>query len=194
MIIWLNGAFGAGKTQTAYALRRRLPGSYVYDPENAGYFLRKNLPPSLLPADFQDLPLWRTLTADMLRCLAQRHPGPLIVPMTLVNRAYYDEIVTSLSQEQDLRHLILCVSRETLQKRLSSRLEGPRSWAALQMDRCFRAFEEEITERKLHTDGLTIEQAAERAAEMCGLTLSQDRRSGLRKAVDRAVLQIRHIR
>ena len=31
MIIWLNGAFGAGKTQTAYALRRRLPGSYVVD-------------------------------------------------------------------------------------------------------------------------------------------------------------------
>ena len=161
----------------------------MYDPENAGYFLRKNLPPSLLPADFQDLPLWRTLTADMLRYLAQRHPGPLIVPMTLVNRAYYEEIVTSLSQEQNLRHLILCASRETLQKRLASRLEGPRSWAALQMDRCFRAFEEEITERKLHTNGLTIEQAA----EMCSLKLSQDRRSGLRKAVNRAILQIRHI-
>ena len=47
MIIWLNGAFGAGKTQTAYELRRRLPGSYVYDPENAGFFIRDNLPPGL---------------------------------------------------------------------------------------------------------------------------------------------------
>lgn len=28
MVIWLNGAFGAGKTQTAYELRRRLPGSW----------------------------------------------------------------------------------------------------------------------------------------------------------------------
>ncbi len=45
MIIWLNGAFGAGKTQTAYALRRRLPGSYVYDPENIGYCLPHNVPP-----------------------------------------------------------------------------------------------------------------------------------------------------
>ena len=44
MIVWLNGAFGAGKTQTAYELRRRLPGSYVYDPENAGFFIRDNLP------------------------------------------------------------------------------------------------------------------------------------------------------
>ncbi len=44
MIIWINGAFGSGKTQTAYELHRRLDGSYVYDPENAGYFIRKNLP------------------------------------------------------------------------------------------------------------------------------------------------------
>ena len=29
MIIWLNGAFGAGKTQTAYELGRRISGAYV---------------------------------------------------------------------------------------------------------------------------------------------------------------------
>ena len=29
MIIWLNGAFGAGKTQTAWELRRR-PGENFY--------------------------------------------------------------------------------------------------------------------------------------------------------------------
>ena len=57
MIIWLNGAFGAGKTQTAYELRRRLPGSYVYDPENAGFFIRDNLPPGLGLDDFQDFPM-----------------------------------------------------------------------------------------------------------------------------------------
>lgn len=30
MIIWLNGAFGSGKTQTAYELHRRLRNSYIY--------------------------------------------------------------------------------------------------------------------------------------------------------------------
>ncbi len=30
MIIWLNDAFGAGKTQTAYELSRRLSGSWGY--------------------------------------------------------------------------------------------------------------------------------------------------------------------
>jgi len=43
----------------------------------------------------------------MLRFLAERHPGHIIVPMTLVNRAYYDEITGALSREHDVRHLIL---------------------------------------------------------------------------------------
>lgn len=194
MIIWLNGAFGAGKTQTAYALRRRLPGSCVFDPENAGRFLRANLPPALRPADFQDLPLWRALTVDMLRFLAERHAGDVIVPMTITSRAYYDEVIGQLSEEYDVRHLILCAERETLKRRLASRLEGRRSWAALQMDRCLRAFEEDITEQRLHTDGLSVGQVVERVAKAAGLTLSEDRRSGLRRAFDRAAVQIRHIR
>ncbi len=36
MILWLNGAFGAGEAQTARALRRRLPGACAFAPENAG--------------------------------------------------------------------------------------------------------------------------------------------------------------
>ena len=51
MIIWLNGAFGSGKTQTAFELQRRLPNAYVFDPENAGYFIRKNVPVSLSADD-----------------------------------------------------------------------------------------------------------------------------------------------
>ena len=37
MIIWLNGAFGAGKTQTAYELKRRIPGSVIYDKERTEF-------------------------------------------------------------------------------------------------------------------------------------------------------------
>ena len=50
MIIGINGAFGAGKTQAAYELQRRHKDAYVYDPENLGFFIRSNIPPSALPA------------------------------------------------------------------------------------------------------------------------------------------------
>lgn len=45
--VWLNGSFGVGKTQTAFALRRRLPGSFVCDPEQLGFGLHRMTLPEL---------------------------------------------------------------------------------------------------------------------------------------------------
>ncbi|MBW4478948.1 MAG: AAA family ATPase [Tolypothrix brevis GSE-NOS-MK-07-07A] len=59
MIIWLNGAFGVGKTQTAFELHSRIPGSFVFDPEQIGFSLRK-ITPSEMRKDFQDHPILHT--------------------------------------------------------------------------------------------------------------------------------------
>lgn len=194
MIVWLNGAFGAGKTQTAYELRRRLPGSYVYDPENAGFFIRDNLPPGLGLADFQDFPMWRAFNLEMLDYIASRYEGHVIVPMTLASRAYYDEIVGALAQKHEVRHFILWAGRETLLKRLASRLEGPNSWGAQQIERCLRAFETQVTQERVDTEGLTVEQAAGKIGALCGLALAEDRRGPVRRGLDRLATKIRHIR
>lgn len=194
MIIWLNGAFGAGKTQTAYELRRRLPGSYVYDPENAGFFIRDNLPPGLGLDDFQDFPMWRAFNLEMLDYIASRYEGHVIVPMTLASRAYYDEIVGALAQKHEVRHFILWAGRETLLKRLASRLEGPNSWGAQQIERCLRAFETQVTQERVDTEGLTVEQAAGKIGALCGLALAEDRRGPVRRGLDRLATKIRHIR
>ena len=61
MIIWINGAFGSGKTTCAYELHRRLPNSYVYDPENIGFVIRDNIPDEMKQKDFQDYEQWRSL-------------------------------------------------------------------------------------------------------------------------------------
>ena len=146
MIIWINGAFGAGKTQTAYTY------------------------------------------------LAKHHAGAIIVPMTITNRAYYEEIIGTLSKEYALRHYILYAQDETIRRRLASRLEGKQSWAALQTGRCLRAFDTEITEERIDTDHLDVEQTAGRIAALSGIQLAEDRRSGLRRRWDRVVTQCRHIR
>ena len=194
MIIWLNGAFGAGKTQTAFELRRRLPNSYVYDPENAGFFIRDNLPPGLERDDFQDFPMWRAFNRDMLDYAASRYDGHIIVPMTVTNRAYYDELVGALAQKHQLRHFILWSSAEALRKRLASRLEGPGSWGSQQIGRCLRAFEREVTEEKVYTDNLNIGQAADKIGELCGLKLTTDQRNPVRRWADRLAVHLGHIR
>ena len=40
MIIWINGAFGAGKTTLAEELSRRLSEAVLFDPEYVGYLSR----------------------------------------------------------------------------------------------------------------------------------------------------------
>lgn len=194
MIIWINGAFGAGKTQTACELQRRLPGSYIYDPENAGFFIRSNLPASIGVEDFQDYSIWRAFNLKMLDYICERYDGHIIVPMTITNRIYYEELVGALSQKYDVKHVILYATKQTLLKRLASRFEGGNSWAAQQIDRCIQAFNEDIVEHRVHTDELNIEQVVERIAQIAGIALSPDRRSSLRKRLDRVVTQCKHIR
>lgn len=65
MLLWINGPFGGGKTQTAHEIQRRLPGSVVCDPEHAGFGLRRMLPPELR-GDFQDLASWRQGVVEVL--------------------------------------------------------------------------------------------------------------------------------
>ena len=95
MLIWINGAFGAGKTTLAGELKTRLPDALDYDPEYVGYLLTKWVP-APESRDFQDLPLWRRMVAEFAIGLWEEYRRPLIVPMTLVNPAYRDEIFAAL--------------------------------------------------------------------------------------------------
>lgn len=195
MIIWLNGAFGSGKTTCAYELHRRLPDSFVYDPENIGYFIRGNIPKEALKPDFQDYEQWRMFNYEMLLYICRSYKGTIIVPMTITNRQYYEEIIERLAAHGvEIKHLILYADKETLIKRLNKRLERGETWAKAQIDRCIEAFTHTITEEKIRTDNLAIGDVVEQVAQRSGLELTPDRRSKLRKLIDRAIVLIKHIR
>lgn len=195
MLIWINGAFGSGKTQTAFELQRRIDGSYVYDPENAGFFIRSNIPPEMNNPDFQDHHLWRDFNRSMIEYIADNYCGTIIIPMTVTNPSYCNEIIGKLSEKYDIKHFILCAEKETIIKRLSSRLEGKKSWAAMQIDRCINAFSSgDIHGIKIQTDNMNIYQVAERIAQLSDIRLNADSRSRLRKLWDRTITKFRHIR
>lgn len=98
MIIWINGAFGSGKTQTAFELHRRLKPSYVYDPEKMGFAMRSMIPPDIAEDDFQSYPLWREFNYSMLSYLSDTYQGIIIVPMTITNDQYFHDIISRLRQ------------------------------------------------------------------------------------------------
>ncbi len=195
MIIWINGAFGSGKTTCAYELNKRLPDSYVYDPENIGYFIRKNIPKELHELDFQNHEQWRLFNYEMLKYLSDAYGGIILAPMTLVNRQYYDEIIDRLIKEGiDVKHFILYAEKKTIEKRLNKRFEWGNTWAKSQIDRCIFAFNHDITEEKIITENKTIDNIVEELAEKSGLTLLSDRRSHLKKLIDRSATLLKHIR
>ncbi|MDE7243930.1 MAG: AAA family ATPase [Oscillospiraceae bacterium] len=200
MIIWLNGAFGAGKTTTAYELQRYLPNSFIYDPENIGYFLRKNIPSQCDSADFQDIPLWRSFNYDTLKLIAATYPGTVIVPMTLVSRRYYEEIIGRLQAEGvQVRHFILYASRETILKRLRLRtlwLNTLRreSFAISAIPRCLDFFDNQVTEIKILTDDMTVDQVVASVADKSGLSLTANSDGFLKKAYRRLRVSLSHIR
>lgn len=194
MIIWINGPFGVGKTQTAFELHFRLPGSFVSDPEQHGLALFKTLPRELR-GDFQDLPMWRQTTFETLRYLDQKHDGTIIVPMTVVRPEYFEETVGQLRNAGvDVRHFTLLASRQTLLKRLRSRGESSRSWAAQQIDRCLQDLQDPLFDLHIHAERLSIAGQAEAIAEACGLTLLPARKDWPARVLRRFSTALRHLR
>jgi len=123
-ILWINGAYGAGKTSVVEVLHEMLPGSFIYDPENAGSFIRSNFPNSLWKDDYQDYPLWREINFKMILQLVRDVQQTILVPMTIVKPECYDEIIVLLrGVSVDVRHFILRVDENTLRERLLG-LEG----------------------------------------------------------------------
>lgn len=127
MIVWINGAFGAGKTSTARELVDLIPNSTLYDPELTGGLLDLLLPKKRREEvdDFQDLPMWRRMVVDTAAALLAEVGGVLVVPMTLIRQEYRDEIFGGLAARRiEVRHVVLTPEETILRARLDSRAAG----------------------------------------------------------------------
>ncbi len=185
MIIWINGSFGSGKTNTAYELSRCIPNSYVYDPEEVGFFIRDNIPPQLKLDDFQDYPMWREFNYKMLEYFYNEYQGNIIVPMTITDDKYFNEIIEKLRYKNiDIKHFTLLASKETLLKRLKKRGDGKNSWAAEQIDRCINKLSAELFGEHIKTDNMTIGQVVKYIAKSCNIEILPDNRNWLIKKRD----------
>lgn len=195
MIIWINGAFGSGKTQTAFELHRRIPNSYVYDAENAGFFIRNNLPREIHTGDFQNYKMWREFNCSMLEYINSHYNGTIIVPMTIADPLFFEEIVGKLrNDEVNINHFVLSASKETLLRRLRSRGEGKNSWAAQQIDRCITGLSNKIFDYHIDTENKAIEDVVLEIASISNIVLLPENKGKLRKIYNRIKTQLQHVR
>ncbi len=162
-VIWINGAFGAGKTTVAKRLRAEWPEATLFDPEKLARLIRNATPRQHRPNDYQDSPLWRRLTVQAISGLSHVSKT-VIVPMTLVNERYFDETIGVLRESGvDVHHFALTASPATLRRRLLkrqlTRFTHPRStrWALNRVDRCCTSLAGETFREQIVTDGLSVD-------------------------------------
>ncbi|MGY3684324.1 NUDIX domain-containing protein [Streptomyces sp. TE33382] len=178
MIVWVNGAFSAGKTSAACELIDLIPNSTLYDPELTGAGLRGLLPQKKLAevSDFQDLPIWRRLVVDTAAALLAEVPGVLVVPMTLLRQEYRDEIFGGFASRRiPVCHVLLSPEETILRSRIADREEVPadpehservRRWAYEHIDPYLAALDWIAADaHAIDTSALTPYETAERIAE-----------------------------
>lgn len=147
VIVWINGAFGSGKTTLVEELQRRWPRALVFDPEMVGYLLREVV--EVPTGDFQDVRLWRRQVVSMAAGLVEEYGRPVLVPMTLVNPAYLEEIFGGLAAAGiPVHHFFLKVPEDVLVQRIDQRSftpddpaqdENVRAWCKSRIASCTAA-------------------------------------------------------
>ena len=162
-VIWLNGAFGVGKTTVARALMSRLPDALILDPEDIGRMLRGIVPAADRNSDFQDIPSWRRMTVATIESLLRDHPVPLVVPMTVVKPLYFDETVGRLRLDGvPVHHFTLVASLKTIRRRLLRRLSAPWAtwWALRRVQHCTRALQLPLFATRVDTENRSVADIA----------------------------------
>lgn len=160
MLIWLNGTFGVGKTSLAFEMQALHPNALIFDPEEIGFGLRRAHKP-MPNGDFQDILLWRKLVRVSLEHLAQHQTAPIIVPMTLVNPQYFQEIIGELKHRQiDVRHFALTATSQVIKHRLHQRGVGRNQFALQNLQRNVETLQNPIFTKQITTDHVPLETLA----------------------------------
>lgn len=181
-IVWLNGAFGAGKTTAARILAAEIPGAVIVDPEEIGTLLRPVLQPVAPVRDFQEWPAWRQLVAAtlnaVLRELAEGGPSLVIVPQTVIVEEYWSEIISGLDPSARLTPVALHIDSDEHRRRATDDTEEPGAlWWRLGRFASFREAEW-IRREFIGIDVSTLSRDATVAAIRASAYLSAaDRRS-----------------
>ncbi|WP_414050246.1 hypothetical protein [Macrococcus animalis] len=154
-IIWLNGAFGVGKTTIAELLQQKIDNSIIFDPELTGSMLNKIYPIEIKQKDFQDYVEWRSINNLILNNLINSTNKTIIIPMTILNIDYYFEITKGIPKDY-IKSYLLIANEATLKDRLNNRMEND-TWPYEQIAKCVTVFKDLEFGTKINTDDNSID-------------------------------------
>jgi deoxyadenosine/deoxycytidine kinase len=162
MIIWINGPFGVGKTTLADNLLQVMDNVTLFNPELIGKTLWNLTPVILHEQEFEDEPIWRKTTYQLIMDCYQQYKRTLVIPMTIAKDSGYSEIIDKLRKNGiELHMYTLLASGEEIKNRLLKRGETANSWEQQQIDRCLEALKGKKYSKHIDTTGLLPRQTAQ---------------------------------
>lgn len=119
MIVWINGAFGVGKTTTAELLLRATD-LRAFDPERVGYLLRAELADHTF-GDFQELEPWVRLVPLLADEIARFTGRDLIAVQTVLIEGRWQQLRAGLvGRGHRIVHVLLDADEATLRSRINA--------------------------------------------------------------------------
>ena len=120
MIVWVNGAFGVGKTTTTREICSLVPSARIFDTEYVGYMLQHVLE-SVPVNDFQEWTPWRGLAVESAVQILGYVGGVLVIPQTVLVEQYWQEIRAGFDKAGvPVRHVLLHADREVIADRIDA--------------------------------------------------------------------------
>lgn len=126
-VLWINGAFGVGKSTTGLHLLAVLPGWRYFDPEWVGFMLRAQLGDQGV-VDFQDIPAWRRLVPLVASEVALHTGEDLVAVQTVTNESYWNEIRDGFTTRgMTVHHVLLDCEPDELRRRIEADEADPKA-------------------------------------------------------------------
>ncbi len=159
MIIWINGAYGVGKSTLAEDLAKKMENAMVFDAEAVGNAVRGNYPNDPYGVIFEDYPLWHEFNYQLLKDIHNTFGRNILVPMTLVRPNSYSTILKRLMDDRiDTKLIVLEASYQRIHDRILARGEGEDCWCMRSIEMARNAVNAMAEGYHICTDNKSVEE------------------------------------
>lgn len=161
MIIWINGAYGVGKSTLAEALKNKIDNAMIFDAEEVGNAVRENYPNEPYGVIFENYPLWSEFCYRLLKDIHNTFHKNILVPMTLLQKSSYANIIERLLEDGiDVRFIILEASYQNIHGRILARGEDEDCWCMQNIQMASVASNSITGGYHINTDNKTVDELA----------------------------------